>query len=117
MAAGTIALLNTNLPDAFYPLLGLFLPFFWLYNIVDAGRRAVFYNQALEGIEGVQPPPEMTMPAPGGSLAGGVVLIVVGAIVLSNTAMGFSLWWLEEWWPVAPILFGVYLVMRGFKER
>jgi hypothetical protein len=117
IAAGTIAGLNAGLPGAFYPLLGIFLAFFWLYNIIDAGRRAAFYNQALDGVAGVEMPTDMSLPSPGGSLAGGVVLIIVGFIVLSHTALDFSLAWLEEWWPVAPILFGIYLVYRGMQER
>ena len=32
------------------PLFGIFLAFFWLFNIVDAWRRATFYNNALAGI-------------------------------------------------------------------
>ena len=118
IAAGTIATLSAwGLPGPMYPLLGIFLAFFWLYNVVDAGRRAAYYNQALDGVAGVEMPAEMGLPSPGGSLAGGVALIIVGFILLSNTVLGFSLIWLEEWWPAAPILFGIYLVYRGMQER
>ena len=118
VAAGTIATLSAwGLPGPFYPLLGIFLAFFWLYNIIDAGRRAAYYNQALDGVAGVEMPAEMGLPSPGGSLAGGVALIIVGFVLLSNTVLGFSLRWLEEWWPAAPILFGIYLVYRGVQER
>jgi len=115
--ASTIAALNLWLPGFLYPLLGIFLAFFLLYNIIDAGRRAAYYNQALDGVAGVEMPTDMSLPTPGGSVAGGVVLIIAGAIVLSHTALGFSLWWLEQWWPAAPILFGAYLVYRGVQER
>ncbi len=117
IAAGTIAALNLRLPGPVYPLLGIFLAFFWLYNVIDAGRRATYYNQALEGMTGVDIPAEMDLPSPGGSVAGGVTLMIVGVILLSNTVLGFSLNWLEEWWPAAPILFGAYLVFRGVQER
>ncbi len=117
IAASTIATLSSSLPGPMYPLLGFFLPFFWLYNIIDAGRRAAFYNQALDGVAGVEMPAEMGLPSPGGSIAGGVVLMGVGVVLLSNTVLGFSLRWLEEWWPAAPILFGAYLVYRGVQER
>ena len=59
----------------------------------------------------------MSLPSPGGSVAGGVVLIVVGIVLLSNTLFDFSLAWLEDWWPVAPVLVGVWLVARGVQER
>lgn len=112
-----IALLNTRLPDPMYPLLAPFLFFFWLYNIVDAGRRAAFLNQAIDGSEPLDIPASFAMPGPGGSLAGGVVLILGGVILLANTAFGVSLDWLESWWPLAPILGGVYLAWRGIQER
>ena len=115
--AGTIAMLSLELEMPVPPLLGIFLAFFYLYNIVDAGRRAAFYNQALAGVEGVELPAEMGLPSPGGSMAGGIVLIVVGLILLSNTAAGYSLKWLEDWWPLAPIALGCWLVARSLQER
>jgi hypothetical protein len=99
------------------PLAVVFLVFFYLYNVIDAGRRASFYNQALAGIEGVEMPTEMSLPSPGGSVAGGVVLIVVGIVLLSNTLLDFSLAWLKDWWPVVPVLVGAWLVVRGVQER
>jgi len=113
----TVAFLANEIIRPLIPLAGIFLPFFVLYNIIDAGRRATYYNQALAGIDGVDLPAEMSLPAPGGSIAGGVVLIIVGVILLSNTAFEFSLDWLEEWWPAVPILFGAWLLFRGIGER
>ena len=95
-----------------------FLGFFFLYNIVDAGRRAAFYNQALAGKDpAIEMPSDLTLPSPGGSVAGGVELVVIGFVLLSNTMLGIPWFWLEEWWPVAPIVFGVYLVFRGMREK
>ena len=112
--ASIIALLNMRLTDPAIALLALFMVFFWLYNIVDAGRRATFWNQVLEGSENVEiPSGGFSLPGPGGSLAGGVVLIVIGSILLANTAFGISLMWLEQWWPLAPIAGGVYLALKG----
>ena len=34
--ASTIMVLNTRLPDPMYPLLGISLAFFFIYNVVDA---------------------------------------------------------------------------------
>jgi hypothetical protein len=118
VVGSVIALLASSSNDnPLLPLFGLFLPFFWLYNIVDAGRRAAYYNQALAGMEGVEVPEEMSLPSPGGSIAGGVVLIAIGAVLLSNTLFGFTLDWLEDWWPAIPVIFGVWLVLRGLKDR
>jgi len=118
VVAAVIAVLNVaSTSSPLIPLLGIFLPFFWLYNIVDAGRRATFYNQALAGVDGVNIPPEMALPSPGGSVAGGVILITFGIVLLSHTVFDFSLDWLEDWWPAIPVIFGIWLVVRGMKDR
>lgn len=101
------------------PLFGIFLAFFWLYNIIDAGRRAALYNMYLDGMEEIEPPEDFAfkMPSLGGSVFGGVVMILFGAIALSYTLFGISLAWLEDWWPVAPIALGLYLVIRSIYDR
>ena len=53
----------------------------------------------------------------GGSIAGGVILIAAGFILLLHTRFGVSLDWLEYWWPVAPMLFGAYLVFKAIQEK
>jgi len=112
----TLVALNGD-PPAMVSLVALFMAFFFLYNIIDAGRRATFYNQALDGVDGIQLPAEMSLPSPGGSIAGGAILIGVGAVLLSHTLFGYSLTWLEDWWPAAPILVGAWLLVRGILER
>jgi TM2 domain-containing membrane protein YozV len=90
--------------------LGFFLAFYWLYNMMDAYRRAIFYNQALAGLGAVEIPEDMKLPKAGGSMAGGVALIVIGGLLFANTALGMSLDWLEQWWPMGLVLLGAYLV-------
>ena len=46
----------------------------------------------------------------GGSMAGGVALIVIGGLLFANTALGMSLDWLEQGWPMGLVLLGAYLV-------
>ncbi len=125
VAGGVIFLLN--LPHhygdygsglrALEPFLGFFLGFFWLYNMIDAYRRAAFYNQALAGLGPVAFPAEMNLPKAQGSMAGGVVLIGVGLLLFANTALGVSLDWLEYWWPMALVLLGAWLVYRNVSEK
>ena len=104
--------------SALVPLGALFLVFFWLYNIIDAGRRAALFNHALAGGEAIELPKDLTLPSGmRGSIAGGVVLIVLGGILLSHTAYGFSLEWLEDWWPAGLLIFGTYLLTKGVLER
>jgi hypothetical protein len=99
------------------PVMGLFLAFFWLYNLVDAGRRASFYNQSLVGLGPVALPETMKLPRGGGSLAGGVALVLVGLLLVANTAFGMPLDWLERWWPMALVLVGVYLVVEAVRAK
>ena len=113
-----IAFLNAIGPmNPLVPMAGFFLAFFWLYNIVDAGRRAALYNQALAGTETIAPPEDFKMPAAGGSVIGGICLIGLGAILLSNTLWDISLAWVEDWWPVALFIPGVWLIVRSIQER
>jgi hypothetical protein len=112
--AGVIALMvnarSGSSVQHLLPFLGLFLAFFWLYNVVDAYRRAAFYNQALSGVGAVEIPEDMKLPKGRGSLVGGVALIAVGLLLFANTALGMSLDWLEQWWPMGLVLLGAYLV-------
>jgi hypothetical protein len=115
--AGIITILASGDADNLAPFLGLFMAFFWMHNVIDAGRRAAFYNQTLSGGDVDAFPPEMKLPGVGGSIFAGVGLIVVGIIALSYTKYDMSLAWVEDWWPVAPILIGVYLVGLAVRDR
>lgn len=118
VAASLIAFLNASgHMNPLIPMAGFFLAFFWLYNIVDAGRRAALYNQALAGTETIAPPEDFKMPAAGGSIIGGICLLGLGAILLSNTLFDLSLAWVEDWWPVALFIPGVWLIVRSIQER
>jgi hypothetical protein len=98
--------------------MSIFLAFFFVYNVVDAGRRASLYNLALDGMEGIElPNMNMELPSLGGSIGSGVALIAVGVILLANTRFGITLDWIEEWWPVAPILISAYLLSKALQER
>jgi len=107
-----IALLDNNL-GPLEPLAAVFLAFFWLYNIVDAGRRALLYNEALAGRTGIDLPQDFKTPSLQGSIPGGLAIIAVGGVFLSHTVFGVPLDWVRDWWPVGLILFGVYLVVRS----
>ena len=109
-----------NLPGGFNPLIpgaAIFLAFFWLYNVIDAGRRAVLYNLALAGGKAIEMPEEISMPGTGGSILGGLVLIVVCFTLLLNTGFDYSLAWVKDWWPMGGILIGFYLLGKGILDR
>jgi len=122
VCGGTIFLLSISGHEyptlrALDPFLGFFLGFYWLYNIVDAFRRAAFYNQSLAGLGPVDIPEDMKLPKTGGSMAGGITLIVIGLLLFANTALGMSLDWLEKWWPMGLVLLGAWLVYRNVSEK
>jgi hypothetical protein len=102
------------------PLFTFSTIFFFLYNLVDAGRRASLYNLALDGIEQVEMPSDFTMPAfqgPRGSVLGGVVLIVAGTALFLYTKFDVPLDWVREWWPIGVVAIGVYLVVMAIRDR
>jgi hypothetical protein len=105
-----IALLSANIVHGAEPLFGIFLAFFWLFNVVDAWRRATFYNNALAGIGPATLPEDFAVTTGRGTLAGGVALVLVGVVALSNTLFGLPLDWLEKWWPLALIAVGAWLI-------
>jgi len=117
IVASLIALLAAGVVRRAEPLFGMFLAFFWIYNVVDAWRRAVFYNDALAGIGPAPLPEDFAMPGGRGSLAGGLALVVVGGVLLSNTLFNVPLDWLERWWPVAFLIVGGWLIYPAVAGR
>jgi hypothetical protein len=115
--ASLIALIGSSVAHQLEPLFGLFLAFYWLFNIVDAWRRAVFYNNALAGIGPATLPEEFSVVKGRGSLGGGLALMGLGVVLLSNTLFQLPLEWVEQWWPVAFIAVGAWLAYPAFKEK
>lgn len=102
------------------PLLAFLMVFFYLYNLVDAVRRASLYNLALDGIESVEMPEDFRLEAlrgPRGSIVGGLLAIFVGTALFLYTKFDVPLDWVEEWWPLGVVLFGIYLVVLAVRDR
>jgi hypothetical protein len=115
--AGLITLLNR--PGVYHltPFLAFFLAFYWMYNMVDAYRKAAFYNHALAGLRAFELPEGEQLPGTHGSLFGGAILILAGVIALAYTRFGMPLEWIARWWPAALILFGAYLLFQSIAYR
>ncbi|MDO8270522.1 MAG: DUF5668 domain-containing protein [Gammaproteobacteria bacterium] len=113
----TISLVSSGQIDGLGPLLEIFIPFFWLFNQIDAHRRATLINLTLEGIENMPLPDEMQGPLLGGSTVAGTALLAGGVIALSNTLFNLPLDWLNDWWPIAPIALGAYLIYRARQDQ
>jgi hypothetical protein len=114
---GIITVLASDTVPGMDPFFGMSLGFVWLYNIIDAARRAQAVNRALDGLGQEQLPADMSLPGSGGSLVGGVVLIVLGGVLLAHLQLDMSLAWLEDWWPLALIGLGGWLVWKARAER
>lgn len=115
---GSVFTLVSSGFGAITPFAIVFMVFFEFYNIIDASRRATFYNLALDGVETIELPDALTnssLPFEGSYLIGGALLLF-GAIALSNTLFGLSLAWLEQFWPVFPMILGSYLVYQAFRD-
>ena len=116
--ASIITILAGTRVSNFVPFLAIFMAFFWLHNIIDAGRRAAFYNRMLAGGTNADEfLPEMKMPGVGGSMFAGLGLMVVGLIALTYTKFDMSLDWIEDWWPVIPFIIGAYLFGLAVRDR
>ena len=116
VVASIIAILNFNVPEYMEALLGFFLAFYWLYNIVDAGRRAALYNQALTGMTDTPIPAEFKPLTEKGSMVGGAALVLLGLFFLAHTRFGMPLEWLEQWWPGALVLAGLFLIYQNYSN-
>jgi hypothetical protein len=102
-----ISALNRGVGSA-EPFCGLFLAFFWLFNLVDAARKATYFNQALAGA--TELPEELPASDRRDSLIAGVAMIGFGGLLLANSRWGVSLEWVLNWWPLILVLTGAYLV-------
>lgn len=116
IVASTIAVLAAD-AGQLAPLLGLFLAFFWLYNILDAMRLASLYNLVVQGQRGTLELEGVKLPSQGGSLAGGIVLAAAGILLLLHTRFDVPMDWIEDWWPLGVIGLGVWLALQGRRQR
>jgi hypothetical protein len=99
------------------PLAGFFLVFFWMYNLVDASRRATFYNNALSGIDSLSLPDDSLFQQSKGSLLGGVALVFFGGLFFLHNMFDLSLAWMEDWWPILLVLIGAYLIYGAVGDK
>ncbi len=95
------------------PFFGPMLAFFWIFNLIDANRRAHNYNRALDGLDKSETPPDFDMPSLKGNLPVGIILVIAGILILLDLNFDVSLEWIESWWPVGLIGLGGWLVFKG----
>ena len=116
VVAGTIAILSSSMMRGAEPFFGVFIAFFWIYQMIDANRRAQHYNQVKSGLGGEEVPEGFEMPTGKGSLLGGAILILVGVLFILDLNFNVSMEWVENWWPLILVLVGVNLVYKARKN-
>jgi len=89
----------------------LFIPFAYLYNIVDAWRSASMINARSAG--GVVEAEEDVTESP----AWGGTLVAMGLVLLFNNLGWFDLAALRRYWPLLLVVAGVALVYGSLRKR
>ena len=95
--------------------LGIFIPFWWFFVLIDAVRQANAIN-ATGAPEANLVTGEKPLKVQG-SLAFGVFLILFGAFFLLDRFVTIDLSFLLDWWPAAVILFGAWQVFTYYKGK
>jgi hypothetical protein len=110
IVAATISVLSADVSEDLAPFLGLFLSFFWIFNIIDAVRRAKLYNQHAVGEE----TPTLPTDSP---LVGGVILLIVGVLLTLGITFDLDMSFVETLWPLAVLGLGIHLLWRYYRTR
>jgi len=111
--ASCIALLSSSAGRGLEPFVGVFLAFFWIFNMIDANRRAQHYNRKLAGGDGETIPDDFQMAGGKGSVPVGLILVVVGVAFIMDLNSWVSLSWIKDWWPLGLVGFGAWLILKG----
>lgn len=115
--AAFIALMSSNRLGGLEPFFGVSMAFVYLYNLVDAHRRALLYNEAVLRMEAPELPDGLGALSFRARVGLGVGLILFGLGSLLSFRFQISFAWLAEWWPLGLVALGLYLVLKAVKER
>lgn len=111
-----ITMLSTGSVRGFEPLVAIFMAFFWLYNMIDANRRAFHYNRIADGLSGEAVPDGFSTPGAAGSIPVGVLLVVVGTLFLLDLNTDISMTWIEDWWPMILVGGGIWMIFKARQQ-
>jgi hypothetical protein len=114
--AGCITALSSNDFEGLEPFIALGMAFYWLFNLVDANRRAHHFNRVAAGLGAEKFPDEFPMPKSRGSMFNGMLLIGVGLLFILDLNFDIPLDWLADWWPLVLVLFGARMVWNSRRK-
>jgi hypothetical protein len=92
------------------PFIALFLSFFWIFNMVDASRRANHYNRHLLGASERKAPTDSPLVA-------GIVLLVLGLLLTLEITFDLELNFLDTTWPLGLLAAAIYMLWKYSKTR
>ena len=110
--ASLIGIVNTGR----YPLFGLAIAFFWLFNVIDAYRQATLINYGYAQDLGLLDLPRHPRASQGG-LAAGVLLTLIGLFAAVDQYFDVRLDWLFDLWPFALVVAGAWLIWSALRDR
>lgn len=116
IVAGCITALSSNRFEGLEPFIAFGMAFFWMFNLIDANRRAMHYNRVSAGLGAEELPDEYKLPRAGGSLFGGIVMIVIGLLFVLDLNFDIPLDWLADWWPLALVIVGARMVWQARRK-
>lgn len=103
--------LSLGLSNSHHGTLGVIIPFIWFFTVIDAFRcaQAINLGHTTAGV-----PRELASPVAlrASNLGFGVLLLLSGAVLLYNQFYPLDLAFLEDWWPLAIVLFGAYVIAK-----
>jgi len=91
-------------------LSGMAVAFVFFYAMIDAYQMASTF--AAEPGAAASPRVKKT-----GNFAAGLVLVLLGVLILYDNLYSLDLSFLADWWPVALILFGLWLLVSDLLTR
>jgi hypothetical protein len=110
IVASIITVLNSSMAGNMEPFFGLFLAFFWVFNMFDAAKRARLFNEYQLGKEEAKIPTDSP-------LVGGLILLTLGLILTLTVTFDFDLEFLEPIWPLAIVAIGAYMIFKYRKTK
>ncbi len=111
-----VASLMDLLDKAGSPFFGMAMVFFWAFNILDAYRQSVLINHGYSQDLGLLDMPDRPRPGQGGLVAG-VILTLIGIVAFVEEFINIDLEWLYDFWPLALVGVGVWLIVASIRER
>ena len=99
------------------PLFGMAIPFFWIFNMVDAYRQATFLNHGYGTDLGVDEPPKLASAGQGGMMVGIILFLIGGIALLEQFNVRINLDWLVDLWPIFLMAIGGWLIFDTMRDK